>query len=320
MSEDSSIKNRLSNYLGGIGGVEQGDLEQSGAMSQSDIVDSIDAEVKRVSEFFRFILKYKQQFQPSGVEFSGLRQYVVTDDASRIDWKNSAGKPDLYVKQYEEEKNMDTFVLLDGSRTMQLGTAEKLKSEYASLVASTIAYASTDAGLDVGFAIYGGNEVIMNPDGGNAQYRQVLHEITKDENYGGKFNLEDSLNDVIAKIKDDTVVFIISDFLQVDGAWKSTVKVASEKFRHVMCIMVRDLRDYKLPEDGNVRLESPYGDEKTTVNTDKVREKYNELAEEQEAEIEQTIEEAGASFMKMDTREDFASKFASYFDEEGEKW
>jgi uncharacterized protein (DUF58 family) len=320
LSEDSSIKGKLSNYLGSVGGAEDGNLDQAGSMSRSDIVDSIDAEVKRVSEFFRFILKYKQQFQPSGVEFSGLRQYVVTDDASRIDWKNSAGKPDLYVKQYEEEKNMDTFVLLDGSKTMQLGTAEKLKSEYASLVASTIAYASTDAGLDVGFALYGDEEVIMNPDGGNAQYRQVLHEITKQENYGGRFDLEDSLNDVIAKIKDDTVVFIISDFLEVDGEWKSTVKVASEKFRHVMCIMVRDLRDYKLPESGNVRLKDPYDERKTVVNTGKAKKKYEELAEKQEEEVQQTIEEAGASFMKMDTREDFASKFATYFDEEGEKW
>ncbi len=294
--------------------------DQGAGLNKDDIIDSIDAEVKRVADMFQFMLKYKQQFQASGVEFSGLRQYVVTDDASRIDWKNSAGKPELYVKQYEEEKNMDTFILFDASETMKLGTSEKIKSEYASLIASTIAYASVDASLNVGFAIYGSDSTLMSPRGGHPQYRKILQELTDQENYGGKFNMEKSLNDVIAKIKDDTVIFVVSDFLDIEGDWESTIKVASEKFRHVSCIMVRDLRDYKLPENGNMRFESPYEDGQMVVNTDKVRDSFNEKVAQQEEEIENLVENGGASFMKIDTRGDFTSNFASHFDQEGEKW
>ncbi|MFB6115972.1 MAG: DUF58 domain-containing protein [Candidatus Nanosalina sp.] len=313
---NSRVKSLIKRFGGG-----QDDADGSGsALSSDEIVKTVDAEVKRISEFFQFILKYNEQFQPSGVEFSGLRQYLVTDDASRIDWKHSAGSPDLYVKQYEEEKNMDTFILLDASATMQTGTAEKTKSEYASVVASTIAYASVDAGLDVGIGMYGESETIMSPQGGNSQYQKILREVTKEDHYGGKLDLEESLNNVIGKIKEDTVVFIISDFLEIEGDWKSTVRVASEKFRHVMGVMVRDLRDYKLPEDGALSLESPYYDEPITVQTNSIAEEFNEKAREQEKEIEDMIEGAGAGFLKVDTRDNFSAKFASYFDEEGEKW
>ena len=313
---DSRVRNLIQSFGGG-----EDDAEGTGStLSSDEIVKTVDAEVKRISEFFQFILKYNEQFQPSGVEFSGLRQYLVTDDASRIDWKHSAGSPDLYVKQYEEEKNMDTFILLDASATMQTGTAEKIKSEYASVVASTIAYASVDAGLDVGIGVYGETETIMSPQGGNTQYQKILREVTNEDHYGGRLDLEESLNNVIGKIKEDTVVFIISDFLEVDGEWKSTVRVASEKFRHVMGIMVRDLRDYKLPEDGALSLESPYSDEPVTVQTNSVAEKFNEEARKQEEEIEEMIKGAGAGFLKIDTRDNFSAKFASYFDEEGETW
>ena len=311
---------RISKVLGKFSGTSGDKDFESSSLDSDQLIKSVDAEVKRVSRLFQFILKYKQQFQPSGVEFSGLRQYLVTDDASRIDWKHSAAGPDLYVKQYEEEKNMDTFILLDASQTMRFGTAEKTKSEYASVVASSIAYASVDAGLDVGIAIYGGDKRIMNPNGGNEQYRKILNEVTKESNYGGTFNLEDSLNDVIAKIKDDTVVFVVSDFLDVEGDWKSTVKVASEKFRHVMGVMVRDLRDYRLPEDGNFRLQSPDGEKEITVNTNRVSDEFNEEVEQQEKKLEEMLKGAGAGFLKIDTRDDFSGKFATYFDEEGDTW
>lgn len=314
---DSKVANLIDKL--GDSSKNSGKSEKS-SLSSDEIVKTVDAEVKRISEFFQFILKYNEQFQPSGVEFSGLRQYLVTDDASRIDWKHSAGSPDLYVKQYEEEKNMDTFILLDASQTMKTGTAEKTKSEYASVVASTIAYASIDAGLEVGIGIYGNKKTMMSPQGGNTQYQKILHEVTNEEHYGGTMNLEDSLNNVVGKIKEDTVIFIISDFLGLEGDWKSTVRVASEKFRHVMGVMVRDLRDYKLPENGEMRLRSPDGEDDVTVRTGAISEKFNEEAEKQEEKIEEMLKGSGAGFLKVDTRDSFSAKFATYFDEEGESW
>ena len=289
-------------------------------LGSDDLVEQVDSEVKRVSDLFRFLLKYKEQFQASGIEFSDLRQYNTSDDASRIDWKNSAKSQDLFVKEYEEEKDMDVFIALDASNSMMFGTTEKMKSEYAAIVAAAIAYASTDAGIDVGFGLFGEDEMYISPNGGNAQYQRILHEVADFDNYGGDFNLEEALNSIIGQIKENTSVFIISDFIRPQGDWKSKMLVASKKFRHVMNVMVKDLRDYKLPENGNMRFGDISTGEQLVVNTSKVKKGYNEEAQKREEHIKNKVEGAGASMLKIDTRDQFSAKFAKYFDEAGDEW
>lgn len=285
-------------------------------LGSDDLVEQVDSEVKRVSDLFRFLLKYKEQFQASGIEFSDLREYQTSDDASRIDWKNSAKSPDLYVKEYEEEKDMDVFIVLDASDTMMFGTTDKLKSEYCAIMTAALAYASVDAGMNVGFGIFGEEELVITPDGGNSQYQKVLHEVTKFENHGGKFDLEDALDSTIGQIKENTAVFIISDFLNVDHNWKSKMTVASKKFRHVLSIMVRDPRDHKLPKSGNIRFQSVDGD-RMVVNTSKVRDDFEEKALEQEEKIESQVKNGGGAFLKLETTKEFSAAFAEYFEGEG---
>ncbi len=290
-------------------------------ISRKEIRDELDAEVKRVSSLFRFVLKYQRHFQPSGVEFSGLRQYLPSDDASRIDWKNSAGKEDMYVKQYEEELDMDIFIVFDASDTMLFGTAEKLKSEYAAVVSAALAFASIEAGISVGFGMWSdGQQIFMTPQGGHDRYQRILDELTKQDNYGGTFNLENAINDVIGQIKENTAIFVVSDLLEVEGEWKSKVTLASMKFRHTMTIMVRDLRDYQLPDSGNIRFESADGMKQMVVDTGSVREDYNQEAQKQEKELEEKVEGAGSSFLKIDTRKKFSSRFAEFFDNDEGEW
>jgi len=295
-------------------------MKKEDFLGEEDLVDRLDEEVKRVSDLFRFILKYKEQFQPSGIEFSDLRQYLPSDDAARIDWKNSAKSQDLYVKEYEEEHDMDVFILVDASDSMFFGTTDYIKAEYATIIAGALAYASIDAGINVGFGLYADDRALIMPNGGQAQYRRVLMEATKHENYGGDLNLETALRDVVERVKDNTALFIISDFIDIRGEWKPPMHVSSEKFRHVMCIMCRDLRDYKLPDAGMVRFESPDGSGQQPVNTDQVREEFEETVSEQEEAIKQKCIGSGASFLKIDTRDAFSGRFAEYFEGSESSW
>ena len=296
------------------------DVRPEDFFGRDDLTQKVDTEVKKVADTFMFAMKYQEQFQASGIEFSDLRQYQTSDDASRIDWKNSAATEELYVKEYEEEKDLDVFIILDASDSMMFGTADKLKSEYAAIVAAALAYASIDMGINVGFGIYGDDELVMLPDGGQAQYQKILTEVTRFDNYGGEFNLEDALDSVVGQIKENTSIFLISDFLGVEGSWKSKMLVASKKFRHVLNIMVRDLRDYKLPEAGNFRFEDISGDGQLVVNTSKVKEEFEEKARKEEERTVNKIEAAGASVIRVDSRDNFSGKFAQYIDEEGGDW
>lgn len=296
------------------------DISSDEFFGKEDLTMKVDKEVKKIADTFMFALKYKEQFQASGIEFSDLREYLPSDDASRIDWKNSAATEEYYVKEYEEEKDMDVFIVLDGSDSMMFGSGEKLKSEYAAVVASALAYASVDMGSNVGFGIYADDELVMLPDGGKAQYQKILTEVTRFDNYGGDFNLEHALDSVVGQIKENTSIFIISDFIEPKGDWKSKMLVSAKKFRHVLNVMVRDLRDYELPEAGNFRFENVTGEDQVVVNTSKIKDEFEEEAERQEEHIMNKIEAAGATVFKVDSRENFSARFAKFIDDEGGEW
>lgn len=287
---------------------------------RDDLTKQIDAEVKRIADLFRFILVYKEQFQPSGVEFSNLRQYMPSDDASRIDWKASARSNDLYVKEYDVEQDTDTFILLDVSDTMTTGTAEKLKSEYAALLAATLTYASVDIGLNVGLGLYGDDDLFIEPDRGQNQYHLILRELVEPENYGGTFNFETALEDAVGQLKPNTTIFIISDFIEVGGDWSGNLELANSKFKHMLTTMVRDLRDYKLPDSGNIRFQSPDSSSKQVLDTSHIKEKYEKEAKKQEKRIKADIEDSGSNFLKIDTRDSFAAEYASYFNRSEVEW
>jgi uncharacterized protein (DUF58 family) len=68
------------------------------------------------------------------------RQYVRGDDLRRLDWKIWGKQDRLVIKQYEEDTNLRCTMLVDVSASMQYGNGPLNKYEYASTVASSLAY------------------------------------------------------------------------------------------------------------------------------------------------------------------------------------
>ncbi len=72
------------------------------------------------------------------VEFADYRNYVVGDDLRYLDW-NLYGRLDrLFLKLYEEERELPVTLFLDGSESMGFG--EPSKFDFARQVAAAIGY------------------------------------------------------------------------------------------------------------------------------------------------------------------------------------
>lgn len=61
---------------------------------------------------------HKSPYQGFSVEFAAHREYVPGDDIRHIDWRLFGRGDRLYIKQYEEETNLRTHILLDCSKSM----------------------------------------------------------------------------------------------------------------------------------------------------------------------------------------------------------
>jgi uncharacterized protein (DUF58 family) len=90
----------------------------------------------------------------SSIEFSEHKEYAPGDDIRRIDWK-AAGRVDrYYIKRFEDETEMRTFLLLDASASMGYGRKGPSKLAYASYLAAALAYLLAQQGDPAGLLIF----------------------------------------------------------------------------------------------------------------------------------------------------------------------
>ena len=277
---------------------------------------------RELLDIFRFTLKYKKR-SSSGMQFYGMRKYTPEDDASKIDWKTSvrmsAGHEkvdELYLKEYEEELDLATFIMLDTSSTMLFGTKACLKSDTAAIIAATLAYAANAAKTEFGAAIFNDEiKVLHTPRRGEVQFHRFIDSVCDPKNYWGRCNMGKALEFVQESIGSRTLFIIISDFIDINDDWYTSLKQCSEKFDSILGVMIRDPLDDHIPKGlGAMRVSFPYSKNGTELNFDKIRDRYNEEAKRDEEKIKSMLNNVNAGFVKIDTTsDDIIRPFLEYF-------
>jgi uncharacterized protein (DUF58 family) len=90
----------------------------------------------------------------SSIEFSEHKEYAPGDDIRRIDWKAAARIDRTYIKRFEDETEMRTFLLVDSSASMGYGRKGVSKLAYASYLAAALAYLLAQQGDPAGLMLF----------------------------------------------------------------------------------------------------------------------------------------------------------------------
>lgn len=97
---------------------------------------------------------HRSPYFGASLEFRQHRQYSAGDDVRHVDWKAWAKRDRLYVKQFEEDANLQCRLLVDVSASMRYGEGEQNKYEYAGSLAATIAYLALKQHDAVGCTVF----------------------------------------------------------------------------------------------------------------------------------------------------------------------
>jgi uncharacterized protein (DUF58 family) len=90
----------------------------------------------------------------SGVEFADHRGYTPSDDFRHLDWALFARTEQLLLKRFQEEQDLHVYLLLDGSRSMALGSPPKF--DHARRLAAALAYIALDNLDRIAVTAFGG--------------------------------------------------------------------------------------------------------------------------------------------------------------------
>src|SRR3954451_19578298 len=154
------------------------------------------------------------------VEFADHRNYVQGDDFRYLDWNLYGRLERLFIKLYEEERELPVRIFLDASESMTFG--EPRKFDFARQVAAAVGYVAL-CGFDR-------VSVIAFPDHPEeAAYRGALRAVrgrktslTFFQNLnrlqaGGTANFNDALRRGAMEARQAGVAVVLSDFLDPAG-------------------------------------------------------------------------------------------------------
>ncbi|MER3466021.1 MAG: DUF58 domain-containing protein, partial [Armatimonadota bacterium] len=82
-------------------------------------------------------------------------EYVHGDDYRRIDWKATARKSKLVVREYEAERNQSVIVMLDYGRLMLAEVEGRPKMDHVLDATLLLGNAVVNANDQLGLLVYG---------------------------------------------------------------------------------------------------------------------------------------------------------------------
>jgi len=120
---------------------------------------------------------HRSPYHGFSVEFAEHREYVPGDDIRHVDWKVWSKTDKFYLKQYEEETNLLTYLLMDTSESMAYASGANVsKLQYAQFVAASLAYMILQQQDSVGLATFDQQvNRYLKPSGQPSHLREMLH-------------------------------------------------------------------------------------------------------------------------------------------------
>ncbi len=270
---------------------------------------------------------YRGLFFGPSLDLAEVRAYQPGDEVRRIDWNVTARTGELHVRQYREERELTAWLLIDVSSSMNFGTKRVLKRDLAREFAGVAALVISRHGDKVGAMTFGaGPGGVTPPRGGRAAALAALGLLSVHSSghptasvptaaaptgTNGAPDLEAALTNVERTLRRRSLVFVVSDFLEVGPAQKSAQGWAGAMGRlarrhDVVAVRVSDPAERALPDVGGVRLRDPEGGAELWLDTSdpRVRAAHARLVAERDGALKQALRAAQVDLLELDTGQD----------------
>lgn len=233
-----------------------------------------------------------------GLVFKDHRIYAIGDDFRTIDWRVYARTDDLYVKTYEEERNLVVHTIIDSSASMDFGK-NVTKFDYASMLGVGFAYLALRDNEKFQFATYGEDLQVFQSRRGMSQLASMVFYLNNAKPKG-KSKLYDAISHYRKIVSGRSLIVVISDFLVNINEIKESLLMLGNQ--DVKVIQVLDPVEKELKMEGEFKLkDSETNDVMKTYVSPRLRVDYQNMLDQHAAEIHDTCNKLGMHFFQVTT-------------------
>ncbi len=237
-----------------------------------------------------------------GLEIADHREYFAGDDFRLIDWRVYGRTEKLYIRRFEEEKDMILHILLDASASMDFGTDRMKKFDYAGSIALGFSYLSVKNHEKFTTGLYSETlRDVMKPQKGKTHLFKVLHLLNTTQLYG-KTNLSMAVGQYTKLIKSKSLSIIISDFIEPLDSLKDGIYRMARHSKDVTMIQILDPGEVDLRWDDDIKFEdSETRRMERTFLSPGFKHEYKERLQEHIMSIREICNSLGITFVTLTT-------------------
>ena len=222
---------------------------------------------------------HKSPYHGFSVEFAEHRAYGPGDEIRHIDWKLYGKTDRYYVKRYEEETNLRSYLILDTSDSMNYSSGPVTKLEYASYLSAAIAYLMLNQQDGIGLVTFDEKIQQFIPPRSTPSHLNTILSRLEQIKTGSDTKLGPTLHEMAERIKKRGLVIIISDLLDTPEEVLDGLKHFRHNKQEVIVFHILDRQEHQFNFNARTRFRDMETGEMITTEPWHIRKDYQELVE-----------------------------------------
>jgi uncharacterized protein (DUF58 family) len=255
---------------------------------------------------------HRSPYTGFSVDFASYRQYMPGDEIRRIDW-NVYGRSDrLYIKLYEGETNTRVLVLLDISGSMNYGSGEIKKIDYARILAACLTYFAHHQRDGVGLLTFDTEIRAHVPSSRRrGQLLTILSEIDRVQP-SQQTEFKKPLRFLAEYLTRRGLIVVISDLYDEPDNIIAGLKALKAKGNDIVVFHIMDNFELTFPFEDMAQFEDLETKKKLHVIPEYLRKQYLEILKQHMETIRKELSGSRIDYCLMDTSKPLDSGLFNY--------
>lgn len=263
---------------------------------------------------------YRSVFKGRGLEFADVREYQPGDEIRSINWNISARMRRLYVKNFQEERELTVMLIVDVSASSRFGSSNQLKSDAMAELGAILALSAIENRDKVGLLLFSDEiELYLPPKKSTRHVLRVIRELLYFQPQHKGTNLSKALAFLGNTLKHRTVCFLLSDFITQEDFSRDALLMA--KKHDLILVNIEDLYETQFPDLGLVHLKDLESGRLHLIDSSHpaVQAHFKQEGQQRQQALKQLANRIGASLISFYQQDSYIEALQRFFLKRGQK-
>jgi uncharacterized protein (DUF58 family) len=257
---------------------------------------------------------HKSPFHGFSVEFADHREYVPGDDLKYLDWALYARTDHYYIKRFEEETNLRSYIVLDRSASMAFGTGNLTKWDYSCFLATCLAYLILRQQDAAGLALFGAKPGLFVPPRCRRSHLRQLMSVMVNNAPAGTTDVSASLRSIVRNLKRRGLVIVISDLIDDPVETLKSIRLLGSHRHDVIVFHVQDAAEMDFSFEGAALFKDMETGEEMEIDPASLRASYLEQMEDLCRFYRKGLSEVGIDYYLINTKQSYDKALSAYLE------